>query len=258
MSLIAELKRRKVFKVGAAYLVVAWLLVQAASIGFPAFEAPPWALRVFILISFLGFPVALVMAWVLDLTREGVKLDASGAGRKPLFAVAAVLVALALVWFYRGQPSYRAGDIPAVADTPSVAVLPFGNATVIETLTGAQLETALLNGFSPVCNPNIATGRFPQVSGLVLQFHCNGTTPVVDGMFKAPDGPTGTLTAIGPTDTLRFVTNDFMYTGGDGYTIFFQGTDVEQTGDLRLDIAIDYVAANSPVDPLVEGRIVRN
>lgn len=42
-----ELKRRKVFKVGAAYLVVAWLAVQAASIGFPAFEAPPWALRVF-------------------------------------------------------------------------------------------------------------------------------------------------------------------------------------------------------------------
>jgi 2',3'-cyclic-nucleotide 2'-phosphodiesterase (5'-nucleotidase family) len=138
------------------------------------------------------------------------------------------------------------------------AVLPFGNATVIETLTGAQLGTALLNGFSPVCNPNIATGRFPQVSGLVLRFHCNGTTPVVDGMFKAPDGPTGTLTAIGPTDTLRFVTNDFMYTGGDGYAIFFQGTDVEQTGDLLLDIAIDHVAANSPVDPLVEGRIVRN
>jgi hypothetical protein len=41
MSLIAELKRRKVFKLGAAYLVVAWLAVQAASIAFPAFEAPP-------------------------------------------------------------------------------------------------------------------------------------------------------------------------------------------------------------------------
>jgi 5'-nucleotidase len=49
-----------------------------------------------------------------------------------------------------------------------------------------------------------------------------------------------------------------MYTGGDGYTVFFQGTDVKQTGDLLLDVAIDYVATNSPVDPLVEGRIVRN
>ena len=44
-NLFEELKRRKVFKVGAAYLVVAWVLVQAASIGFPAFDAPPWALR---------------------------------------------------------------------------------------------------------------------------------------------------------------------------------------------------------------------
>ena len=41
MRLIEELKRRKVFKVGAAYLVVAWLAVQAASIGFPAFECEP-------------------------------------------------------------------------------------------------------------------------------------------------------------------------------------------------------------------------
>ena len=46
------------------------------------------------------------------------------------------------------------------------AVLPFGNRTTLLTLTGAQLRTAFLNGFSPVCNPAIATGRFPQVSGL--------------------------------------------------------------------------------------------
>ena len=46
------------------------------SIGFPAFDAPPWALRVFILDPFLGFPVALVMAWVFDITPEGVKVDA--------------------------------------------------------------------------------------------------------------------------------------------------------------------------------------
>ena len=75
------------------------------------------------------------------------------------------------------------------------AVLPFGNRTVILTLTGAQLEQALLNGFSPVCNPAIATGRFPQVSGLRLTFTCNGTTPVVTGMWKTPDGIGGTADA---------------------------------------------------------------
>jgi 2',3'-cyclic-nucleotide 2'-phosphodiesterase (5'-nucleotidase family) len=138
------------------------------------------------------------------------------------------------------------------------AVLPFGNRTVIETLTGAQLTEALLNGVSPVCNPAIATGRFPQVSGLKVDFHCNGTTPVIEGIWKAPNGPTGTLTPVGASDTVRFVTNDFMLTGGDGYTVFAAGTDIQQPGDALLDVAIEYIAANSPVAPVVEGRVVKH
>ena len=61
MGLIADLKRRKVFKVGAAYLVVAWLAVQAASIGFPAFDLSPRMLRLFILFAALGFPLTLAL-----------------------------------------------------------------------------------------------------------------------------------------------------------------------------------------------------
>lgn len=135
------------------------------------------------------------------------------------------------------------------------AVLPFGNRTVILTLTGAQLKQAMLNGFSPFCDPLVATGRFPQVSGLKLQFHCDGTTPVVDNMWKTPDGVNGPATPIADGDSVRFVTNDFMFTGGDGYTVFTQGRDVLQPGDALLDVAIDYIAAKSPVGPLVEGRI---
>ena len=137
------------------------------------------------------------------------------------------------------------------------AVLPFGNRTTILTLTGEQLTAAMLNGFSPVCNPAVNTGRFPQVSGLKLTFHCTGTTPVVDRIEKAPSGPAGPLTLVGPTDTVRFVTNDFMYTGGDGYTAFAAGTDVLQPGDDLLQVTIDYIAAHSPVGPVVEGRTVR-
>jgi 2',3'-cyclic-nucleotide 2'-phosphodiesterase (5'-nucleotidase family) len=136
------------------------------------------------------------------------------------------------------------------------AVLPFGNQTTIITLNGAQLRTAFLNGFSPFCNPAISTGRFPQISGLRVTFTCNGTTPVVTGMWKTPNGIGGTQTPIGDADSVRFVTNDFMYTGGDGYTVFSQGTNVAQTGDLLLDVAIDYVEANPAIDPEVEGRIV--
>ena len=138
------------------------------------------------------------------------------------------------------------------------AVLPFGNATVIETLTGAQMKTAFINGFTPVCDAAFAggTGRFPQISGLKVQFHCNGTVPVIDGLWKAPNGVTGTLTPVGDADTVRFVTNDFMYTGGDGYAVFAQGTDVLQTGDPLLDVVTDYIVAHQPVNPVVDGRIV--
>ena len=60
MSFVQELKQRKVFRVGAAYLVAAWLLVQVADVALPAFGAPDWALRVVILVAALGFlPMAL-------------------------------------------------------------------------------------------------------------------------------------------------------------------------------------------------------
>ena len=101
----------------------------------------------------------------------------------------------------------------------------------------------------------IDTGRFPQISGLKVTYLVMVLTPVFTGMWKAPQGVNGPLTPIGPADTVRFVTNDFMYGGGDGYTVFTQGTNVLQPGDDLLQVAIDYVTANSPVGPVVDGRI---
>jgi hypothetical protein len=95
-----ELKRRKVFKVGVGYLVVAWLIVQVASIGFPTFEAPPWALRVFILVVLLGFPISLLFAWAFDVTPEGVKTERAVTGNKRFLAVAVALIALAFAWYF--------------------------------------------------------------------------------------------------------------------------------------------------------------
>jgi len=127
MSLIAELQRRSVFKVGAAYLVVAWLTIQAASIMFPTFEAPAWALRVFIFVLMLGFPLALVLSWLLDVTPDGLKVEPAKQGSKRIFAVAAALAALAVAWFQFGQPSYKSEDPQAQVGPPSIAVLPFAN-----------------------------------------------------------------------------------------------------------------------------------
>ena len=139
------------------------------------------------------------------------------------------------------------------------SVLPFGNRTVIFTLTGAQLEQAYLNGFAPACDPAFTggTGRFPQVSGMRVTYTCNGTTPAVTGMWLTPTGMGGPETPIAPADTLRVVTNDFMLTGGDGYTVFTQATNVQQPGDDLQQVVIDYIVANSPVGPVVDGRIVK-
>jgi 2',3'-cyclic-nucleotide 2'-phosphodiesterase (5'-nucleotidase family) len=136
------------------------------------------------------------------------------------------------------------------------AVLPFGNRTVIETLTGEQLTAALVNGFSPACDPNIATGRFPQVAGLRLRFHCQGTVAVVDSIEVVRPG--GSVTPIGPADPVRLVTNDFMFGGGDGYTMLANGTEVLTPGDALLDLVVGFIGRTSPVAPAVEGRIVRS
>jgi hypothetical protein len=74
-NFFAELKRRNVYKVAVAYAVVSWLLIQAASIFFPAFDAPPWAMKIFIIVIIFGFPVALIFSWAFEITPEGIKLE---------------------------------------------------------------------------------------------------------------------------------------------------------------------------------------
>jgi TolB-like protein len=77
MSLIEDLKRRNVFRVAAAYAIVAWLLLQIAGLVFPTFGAPDWVMPVFTVLVILGFPVAILLAWALELTPEGVRLTSS-------------------------------------------------------------------------------------------------------------------------------------------------------------------------------------
>src|SRR3977135_1798656 len=74
-NFFAELKRRNVYKVAVAYAVVAWLLLQAASIFLPACDAPPWVMKIFIIVIIFGFPVALIFSWAFEITPEGIKLE---------------------------------------------------------------------------------------------------------------------------------------------------------------------------------------
>jgi 2',3'-cyclic-nucleotide 2'-phosphodiesterase (5'-nucleotidase family) len=139
-----------------------------------------------------------------------------------------------------------------------VALLPFGDRAVIVTVTGDQLAAALRNGFKPACDQAFegGTGRFPQLSGLKAQFHCDGSVPVIDGLWRTPDRAGEPDVAVGPTDTIRLVTVDYLLAGGDGYSMLAAGRDIREPGDALLDIAMDDLATRSPVAPAVEDRIV--
>src|SRR4051794_1232955 len=138
-NFFVELKRRNVYKVAVAYAVVAWLLIQAASILFPTFEAPAWVMKILVVVIVLGFPVALILSWAFEMTPEGIKLESEIApneaikrttGRKivGITAVLAVVAAGMLVFqFVRSTSSTPASAATPIITNKSIAVLPFDN-----------------------------------------------------------------------------------------------------------------------------------
>jgi TolB-like protein/Tfp pilus assembly protein PilF len=107
MSFIAELKRRNVFKVGAAYVVMAWLIAQGVDVFLENFGAPDWVIKTILMLLVIGFPIAVFFAWAFELTPEGIKkerdVDRSQSithetGRKLDYMIIGVLL-LALGWF---------------------------------------------------------------------------------------------------------------------------------------------------------------
>ena len=133
-----ELKRRNVYKVAVAYAVVGWLLIQVATQVFPFLEIPNWAIRLVILVTAVGFPLALVIAWAFELTPEGVVRTevadtAQQRSRGGLWiAVVVIAAAISLGLFFlgrytadRGTP--RQSEAATVSPEKSIAVLPLAN-----------------------------------------------------------------------------------------------------------------------------------
>ena len=132
-NFFVELRRRNVYRVGVAYAVVAWLIIQVATSTFPYLEIPPWCTRLVIVLLALGFPIAVILAWAYELTPQGIKRteeikpDESvrrSTGQKLNALIITVLVcAVAFLHFQRCQPNSSASDVPE----KSIAVLPFEN-----------------------------------------------------------------------------------------------------------------------------------
>ncbi|MEY2530180.1 MAG: hypothetical protein QOI96_265 [Verrucomicrobiota bacterium] len=146
-NFFAELKRRNVYKVAITYAVVSWLLIQAASILLPTFEAPFWVMKAFVVFLALGFGLVVFISWAFEATPEGLKRTEDGAAKLPTwsrrkfsgFIVAVAVIAAGLLAYQFLRPvgtSLRdvrqiEGGRPGGASLPpsqkSIAVLPLLN-----------------------------------------------------------------------------------------------------------------------------------
>jgi len=136
-SFLRELRRRNVYKAGAAYAVVGWLVVQVATQVLPLFDVSPLALRVIVLVILAGFPIALILSWIYEVTPAGiVRTDevaptesiARETGRRLNVVIIGVLaVAVLFLIAQRYLVPQRANAPAAVASDKSIAVLPFEN-----------------------------------------------------------------------------------------------------------------------------------
>jgi 2',3'-cyclic-nucleotide 2'-phosphodiesterase (5'-nucleotidase family) len=146
------------------------------------------------------------------------------------------------------RTSIPAGDV-SLGQT--LEAIPFNNDIVAFDIKGEDLLAALENGVSQA---EAVAGRFPQVAGLRFSWNpanqpgsrIQSVDIMTDGVFKPLD----------KSAIYRVVTNSYLFSGGDGYTSFKNGTNVWYLGFIDYDILTKYIAQHSPVSPRVEGRIV--
>jgi TolB-like protein len=130
LPLLEELKRRNVFRVGIAYAVTAWLLLQLGDIVVDAIAAPDWVMKALLAAILVGFPIALLVAWAFEVTPEGIKRESEVDRSQSITHVTrrkldtAIIVVLALAVGYFVYDKFVAGPgtqapVPRVADTPA-------------------------------------------------------------------------------------------------------------------------------------------
>jgi TolB-like protein len=129
-TFLGELKRRNVYKVAVAYVVAGWALAQGIAQVLPVFDVPNWIIRSIVVLLILGFPVALICAWVFEITPEGVKrtedvaIDEPHRIYGPWIYIVAVGVLVSISLFSLGR--YTAPSGPMFGEqNKSIAVLPF-------------------------------------------------------------------------------------------------------------------------------------
>jgi serine/threonine-protein kinase len=140
-NFFAELQRRHVYKVGAAYAVAGWLVVQIVTQVFPIFEVSALAQRIIVLVIVAGFPITLILTWLFDITPKGIvrtdELPATGESHamqrervgmdRKMNYVLALLLVTAIGYFVLDRTVLRRDSARATSNSKSIAVLPLVN-----------------------------------------------------------------------------------------------------------------------------------
>lgn len=175
---IRELRRREVFRTAGLYVGVIWILIEAASVLLPTFDAPDWVMRAIVIVAIVGFPVMLVLTWIYNLTEHGIEVQADPTdtmiapigSRKMDFAVIGILATALILSVYMNIISG-----PAVAEEIepiSVLIADFDNQTG-DPLFDGTLEQALHIGIEGA--PFITSYRRDAAQKIAAELQGGGT-----------------------------------------------------------------------------------
>ena len=171
MSLLKELRRRNVFKVGVAYAALGWSVITVADIAVPALQMPDWIMSLLILLILIGLPIAVFLAWAFELSPEGIRPTEPASPDDPLPARSRedwVIIGLLLVAI--GLAAFKLG--PRWVET--------------ETLPGNTGVTTAVHSAAPVSDLSIAVLPFMNLSGLAEQEHfADGLTEELRNLLSA-------------------------------------------------------------------------
>jgi tetratricopeptide (TPR) repeat protein len=231
MKLIRELRRREVFRTAGLYVGIAWITIEAASVLLPAFEAPEWVMRALIIAAIIGLPVAVVLAWIYDITDSGIEVQDAATdtvvipfgGRKMDFIVIGLLSVALIFAVYMNVIDDTEVD-PTDITPISVLIADFENQTG-DPLFDGTLEQALQIGIESA--PYVAGYRRDAALRLAR---------VLDEDAARLDEATARLVAV--REGIKLVMAGSIEERGGAYNLYVRALD-PKAGEIVTSVEVD-------------------
>jgi TolB-like protein len=250
-GLLDQVRQRGIDRVAAAYAIAAWVLVQAASIALPAFDAPGWVLRWLIVTAITGFPLTLAAVWYA----RGRPLAVAERRRDYAFlallaTIVAVSVIQAVFWFWRREPPVRTAQLVPVVQEASVAVLPFVN------MSGDPAKEYFSDGISEELLNDLANTPRLHVAARTSSFAFKGKNDDIQDIARRLHVRT-VLEGSVREDGKRVRITAQLINAADGFHLWSQTYDRELTDILSLQDEIARAITRALTDRLVPATPAR-